>query len=116
MIIIKLQQLQFFAHHGLYEAEKIHGNNFEVDIDIEVDADDKITSIKQTVDYSKVYEIVRARMAVPTPLLETLAQEMVELIYLFDRRIKSVSLTIKKLTPPIEDFKGSVGVHFKKIL
>ncbi len=114
MLTINLQQLQFFAHHGLYEQEKIAGNNFEMDIEIELNEDEKITSIQQTVDYSKVYEIVRARMAVPTALLETLAQEMIELIYLFDNRIKSVGITVKKLTPPIEDFKGSVGVTIKK--
>lgn len=115
MLTIHLQQLKFFAYHGLYEEEKIAGNNFEMDIAIEMPEQENISAIEQTLDYTKVYEIVRTRMSVPTPLLETLAQETAELIYLADNRIKSISLSVKKLSPPIKDFKGSVGVTVKKV-
>ena len=36
MLTIQLHQLLFFAYHGLYEAEKINGNQFELDVDIEL--------------------------------------------------------------------------------
>lgn len=115
MLTIQLHQLQFFAYHGLYESEKLNGNNFEVNLDIEAAIEENVKFIEQTIDYTAVYEIVRKRMMVPTPLLETLAQEMIELVHAADNRIESIHLSIKKLTPPIENFKGTVGVQVKKV-
>lgn len=114
MLTIQLHQLQFFACHGLYEAEKINGNQFELDVDIELDISGGITTIDQTLDYVAVYEIINTRMKLATPLLETLAEDLVALIRQQDVRIKSICLTIKKLTAAIPDFKGIVAVKLKK--
>jgi dihydroneopterin aldolase len=54
-------------------------------------------------------------MAIPTALLETLAQELTHKIHDFDNRIKSVSVSVKKKNPPISNMEGSVGVHYKKV-
>jgi dihydroneopterin aldolase len=114
MLTIQLHQLQFFAYHGLYEAEKINGNHFELDVDINLNANGGITTIDQTLNYVAVYEIINARMKLSTPLLETLAEDLINLIRQQDVRIKSISLTIKKLAAPIPDFKGIVAVKLKK--
>lgn len=114
MLSIHLHHLQFFAYHGLYENEKNNGNNFEMDVDIDLDTDEKITSLSQTLDYVTVHEIIYKRMQQATPLLETLAQDLADLIYEADRRVKKISIMIKKVSPPIPDFKGTVGVSFKK--
>ena len=114
MLTIQLHQLQFIAYHGLYEAEKINGNHFELDVDIEMNTPEGITTLGQTLDYVAVYEIINSRMKQATPLLETLAEDLVALIRLQDERIKSISLVIKKLTAPIPDFKGIVAVKIKK--
>lgn len=114
MLTIQLHQLQFNAYHGLYEVEKINGNQFELDVDIELNTTEGITTLGQTLDYVAVYEIINSRMKQATPLLETLAEDLVALIRLQDERIKSISLIIKKLTAPIPDFKGIVAVKIKK--
>lgn len=114
MLTIQLHQLQFIAYHGLYEAEKINGNQFELDVDIELNISGGITTIDQTLDYVAVYEIINSRMKLSTPLLETLAEDLVYLIKKQDVRIKSINLTIKKLAAPIPEFKGIVAVKFKK--
>jgi dihydroneopterin aldolase len=114
MLTIQLQDLEFFAYHGLYESEKKHGNNFLVDAFISIDANEKIVQIDQTVDYVKVFEIIRDRMQIATHLLETIAQELIGTIYAADKRIKSIEISIKKLTPPIPGFKGTVGVQIKQ--
>ena len=114
MLTIQLHQLQFIAYHGLYKSEKINGNLFELDVDIELNISGSITSIDQTLDYVTVYEIINTRMKVATPLLETLAEDLIALIRLQHVLIKSISLTIKKLTAPIPDFKGIVAVNLKK--
>lgn len=114
MLTIQLHQLHFFAYHGLFEQEKKTGNNFELDVDILVDVPEKITSLKHTLDYVIVYEMIEKRMEQPTALLETVAQELVEKIHELDHRVKLVSITIRKLAPPIKDFKGYVGISYKK--
>jgi 7,8-dihydroneopterin aldolase/epimerase/oxygenase len=113
MLTIQLRQLQFHAYHGLYELEKSAGNTFEVDVDVFVDVQEKITRLNQTLNYATVYGVIKQRMQQPTPLLETLAQEIIALIHNIDSRIRSISITIKKLAPPIENFQGTVGVSIK---
>ncbi len=115
MLTIHLHNLLFHAHHGLYELEKFTGNTFEIDVDVQVDVDEKITRLQQTVNYATVYNVIKQRMQQPTPLLETVAQELTQLIRNIDDRIRSVNITIKKLSPPIENFQGTVGVSFKTV-
>ena len=113
MLTIHLHKLLFHAHHGLYEEEKLLGNNFQVDISIKHQPiTEKIISLEQTINYAMVYKLVRQRMQQSTPLLETLAQEICEMI--LDKFIHAdeVSFTIKKLNPPINNFHGSVGITF----
>ena len=113
MLTIHLHKLLFHSFHGYYEEEKILGNDFEVDADIVVDAPDQITTLRQTVNYVTLYNIIKERMRQSTPLLETVAQELTQAIHKIDIRIKSVSITIKKLSPPVENFQGMVGVSYK---
>jgi 7,8-dihydroneopterin aldolase/epimerase/oxygenase len=114
MFTIHLHKLHFFAYHGLYEEEKQTGNNFELDVDITANVRHQVTVLDHTVDYVKIYDIIEERMKEATPLLETLAQDLVERIRAADNRISSVSITVKKMNAPIKDFKGIVGVSFKK--
>ena len=112
---IHLHNLKFFAYHGLYEEETISGNDFELNVDIEADIAENITALSQTVDYVKVYEIIRSRMQQPTKLLETLVQDLADKIHTADNRIKHISISITKMNPPITDFSGTVGVSYKKV-
>jgi 7,8-dihydroneopterin aldolase/epimerase/oxygenase len=114
MITLQLHNLEFHAYHGLYEQENFIGNTFKIDADVVVEVEDQITKLNQTVNYATVYNIIKKRMLQPTPLLETVAQELTRGIHDIDSRIKSVSITIKKLSPPIENFQGTVGVSYKK--
>ena len=84
----------FHAFHGLYEEEKKNGNNFVVNVDIEVDTDGIISDLQQTVDYVEVFQLIQKRMLQATPLLETLAQEMSQAIQRLDNKIATVSITI----------------------
>jgi dihydroneopterin aldolase len=114
MFTIHLHHLKFFAYHGLYEEERKAGNNFEVDVDVVADLPVTITKLEQTVDYAIVYAIIDERMKQPTALLETLVHDLAEKIHDYDSRIKSVNISIKKLSAPIKFFNGVVGVSYKK--
>ena len=114
MITIQLKDLQFFSFHGVHEEEKILGNSFVVNASVSFEESQRIKTLEQTVNYVAVYQIIKKRMELPTDLLETLAQELAELIHAFDGRINSVSVNIEKKNPPIANMEGSISVHYKK--
>ena len=114
MFTINLHNLNFFSFHGLHEEEKILGNNFVVHVFLSMLTNENITSLEQTINYASVYSIIKQRMAVPTGLLETLAQDIAQEIHLFDERIISISITVEKKDPPIPNISGSVSVNYKK--
>jgi dihydroneopterin aldolase len=111
---IHLHHLEFFAFHGLYEEERIVGNNFMVSIDVDFESDDIISSISDTIDYSVVYEIVKKRMLIPTDLIEVVAEEISNAIHKDFPQIKQIKIFIQKSNPPVIGFKGSVGVSLQK--
>ena len=115
MLTIHLHNLLFHSFHGMYKEEKILGNNFEVNVDVSIKAQQNITKLKQSVDYVSLYTVIKEVMDKPTPLLEMLVQELAEKIRLSDEKIDSVNISIKKLNPPIGNLQGTVGVSYSKI-
>lgn len=114
MFTINLNNLSFFAHHGVHEEERILGNTFIVNVSLSFNHGEKISALEQTVNYVSVYHIIKQRMSIPTALLETLTQELGQEIYAFDNRIKSISISIEKKDPPIANMQGSVSVTWSK--
>ena len=114
MFTIHLNKLAFFSHHGMHEEEAITGSGFEIDVSVQFDAGGKVTSIHQTINYVAVYGVIKNHMIQPVALLETLAQNITEDIYLLDNRIRTINISINKLHPPIKNFVGSVGVSYSK--
>jgi len=114
MIKIHLEQLHFFGHHGLYEEERILGNDFLVDVTIQYLPNQKIIqSINETVDYTAVYKLLAERMKHPTDLLETIATGFCHQIMEKFPSVQIIEFSIKKLHPPIQKFVGNVGVSYQ---
>ncbi|MFM2326021.1 MAG: dihydroneopterin aldolase [Bacteroidota bacterium] len=114
MFTIQLNNLKFFSFHGLHEEERVLGKEYEINVAVTFTETGAITTLGQTIDYVKVYSIIKQRMNIPTALLETVAQDLAQLIYTADKRITSISISIKKMHPPIIAFTGNVGVNYKK--
>lgn len=115
MITIHLHSLIFHSFHGMFKEENILGNDFEVNVDVSIDVQKKITRLHQSVDYVSLYTIIKEVMDEPTPLLETVVQELSERIRVYDEKIKSVNISIKKLNPPIGNFQGTIGISYSKV-
>lgn len=116
MLSIHLHNIILFAYHGIHEEEKILGNEFELNITVAYSPMKiPIKHLQDTIDYIAVYELVKRRMAIPTPLLETLASEMAAEILAQFLLAEKVSISIKKLYPPVFQFRGSVGVSFELV-
>ena len=113
--IIALDQLRFFANHGVYEEEQLIGNEFEVNLSMEVEAPkEKLTSIENTINYAEVYQATKDVFSKMEPLLETIAMSIAEAIKTRFPTLKKISVQIIKLHPPITSFTGSVSVTYQK--
>lgn len=113
MITVQLKQLKFFAHHGISHEEQLTGNHFEVNIFLGFEPGKKITDINDTIDYTKVYELVKKQMQIATLLLETLAAEIAAVILSEFSQVQHVQIEIEKLNAPIIAFEGRVGVKYE---
>lgn len=114
-LIISLQNVRFFAHHGVFEEERILGNEFAVNLSLTVKAPkEMLTELEQTINYAEVYRIVNERFSSPTPLLETLAMQIAGALKQAFPSLKKVGIQIAKLHPPIAAFTGSVSVTYQK--
>lgn len=111
---IQLQKIRIFGFHGLVEGEEIIGGEFEANLTVTCEPNQMIINkIEETVDYTKLLEIVKRRMQKPAHLVETLATEIASEIIANFSIVTAVDISIYKLHPPIENFEGSVGVTYK---
>jgi dihydroneopterin aldolase len=116
IITIRLNHLRFFAFHGLFQEEQKIGNEFELNIEASYETSAEIIKgIDETVNYSALFEIVKIRMKHPTPLLETVAMEIVDAFHVAFPQLNKIEVSIKKLHPPIEQFIGNVEVTFSRV-
>lgn len=115
MITVELSNLLFHAFHGIYEEEKILGNEYVVNVSVAfVEKDTVIEHIQDTVNYAVIYNIIKKRMSIATPLLETIAMQTGNEIYTIYPHLKSISISIKKMHPPIEGMQGAAAVNWQK--
>lgn len=114
MFTIHLNNLKFFAYHGVHEEEAVLGTDFEVSVAVTFNAPEKILELHDTINYATIYEIIKMHFAQPQKLLETLAQNITQEIHKIDNRITSINITIDKLNAPISNFIGKVGVTYFK--
>ena len=114
-ITVELTGLRFFAYHGVHKEEAILGNHFELEAFISQDnPDSPITSIEETINYVAVYNLLKEEMGIRQALLETCVMRMADRLFAEFPRIDKVTITLRKLMPPIEGFEGKVGVSYTR--
>lgn len=73
---VSLRNMQFYAYHGVFGAERELGQRFEVDVDLYVDATEAAATddLGKAVNYVEVYGVVRAVVeGQPLNLIEAVA-------------------------------------------
>ena len=115
LITITLNNVRFRAFHGVYPDERKKGNDFVVNMEVcYKPGSGTIHSLDDTIDYSKLFEIINTAMQHPVDLLETLVQTIAHNAYMQFPQIKKVEVSVEKLNPPIDKFTGSAAVSYKK--
>ncbi|MHB8681343.1 MAG: dihydroneopterin aldolase [Acidimicrobiales bacterium] len=110
---IEIRGLRVDAVHGVLDEERRSRQPFEVDLDLHVDlaaaagADD----LELTADYAAAIEAARRVLGgAPRRLLETLAADIADAV-LADGRVEAVTVSVRKLRPPVAHRLASAGVR-----
>ncbi len=101
MGLISLEGMQFYAYHGVYEEERLAGNEFTVDVYIQTAFEKAAMTdeLVDTINYETVYLICQQVMKVKTQLLETLAQRIIAGLKHQFNSIQQVQVKIRKSNP-----------------
>ncbi|HEV8172652.1 MAG TPA: dihydroneopterin aldolase [Actinoplanes sp.] len=109
---IELRGLRVRGHHGVYDFERAEGQDFLVDVELELDLAAAAASddVADTVHYGQLAERLAAVVAgAPVNLLETLADRLLA-VCLEDRRVAAATVTVHKPQAPIPHEFADVAV------
>ena len=115
---IYLDDMRFYAYHGVMEQERRVGGEYSVSLAIEADLAEAVRTddVADTVNYAELYALVKREMAVPSKLLEHVAGRIGRSAMETFERITTLTVRVTKLNPPMgADCKGaSVEIKVKR--
>ena len=101
---VRLVNAVFYAHHGVMEEEHRIGGRYEVDVAITLDvaAAAATDDLSKTVDYERVYALVRGVVTGETAyLIERVAWRIAEAVGEAYPDVEAVEVTVRKPNPPV---------------
>ena len=107
---IYLDDMHFYAYHGVMEQERLVGGEYSVSLTIEADLTEAVRTddVADTINYVALYEIVKSEMAVSSKLLEHVAGRIGRRAMETFERITTLTVRVTKLNPPMgADCKGA---------
>lgn len=114
--VIELRGLRVRGFHGVFDFEREQGQDFLIDVRLELDLDRAAASddVADTVHYGELAERLVAIVAgEPVDLIETLAARLVEAC-LADTRVDAAAVTVHKPQAPIPHDFADVAVTLRR--
>ena len=112
---ITLQDVHFYASHGVMPQEKRVGGDFLLNLRVGYSLSAAMESdrLEDTISYAALFELVASEMRIPSKLLEHVAGRMAHAIMSAYPAVSSIDLEIVKQNPPMgADCAGaSVEIH-----
>ena len=91
------------------------GTAFKVNMAITLKRHVQPTHLTDTVDYAMVFQLLKSEFKKTTPLLEELADRILTRIFeQFPEQIDQAEITVLKINPAVQGFRGSLGVRAVK--
>jgi dihydroneopterin aldolase len=99
---VSIKGAEFFAHHGFYEEERLTGNTFTIDAEVELKSfDSNDDNIHDTVNYEKLYKICASEMNKPQLLLETVVFNIITSFKASFSNITGGKVKLEKIGPQL---------------
>jgi dihydroneopterin aldolase len=115
---IEIRGLRLLGTHGVLPEERTRPQPFEVDADLVVSmvAAGSSDDLADTVDYAGVVDRIAAVVEGTTSflLLEALAAAVADEVLATDGRVQAVTLSLRKLQPPLPADLSTVGVRITR--
>lgn len=111
MMILRINGLRFYAYHGVMPREQKVGQQFEVDLRLEVSGYDGSDSLEHTVNYADVISVVKEEMEIPSKLIEHVCARICQRLRADFPAIAGGSVKVSKLHPPVEAELTSASVE-----
>ena len=112
---IRLNNIRFFARHGVMEQERTVGGDFAVTLTVGYDFSRAMQTddVADTLNYAQLFEVVKRQMDIPSRLLEHVAGRIADEVFQTWPEAQYLHLEITKLNPPMgADCDGAtVVVH-----
>lgn len=107
-----LENLEFFAYHGLYDYEKVKGGKFRVDVTLSENANNNksFETLEDVLNYEKVFAIVKKEMEQPRDFIETVAAGIITQLKTDYNHLESITVKITKYNPAGQFDGGNASV------
>lgn len=116
---LHLHDMIFYGHHGVHPEERKLGQRFEVDFSFETDPanDTKIKHLSDTIDYTKVYALIKDILEKEEfLLLEDCANTILDTVMQHFSNLISTKVKIRKPSVPIKGSLSSVEIEMDRSL
>ena len=100
MLTVSLHGIRLHAPHGLYPQEHVTGNDFEVDVDVQLAAG--ATEQFPFVDYVMLNDVVHEVFREHGKLLETFVQQIHAALKTKVPNAEKIKVAVRKLHPPMQ--------------
>jgi dihydroneopterin aldolase len=115
--LIRLSGLRVRGHHGVFDFERRDGQDFIVDVELEVDtrAAAATDDLARTVHYGELAEALATVISgEPVNLLETLADRLMRVCLAADPGVSGATVTVHKPQAPIALTFSDVAVSIRR--
>jgi dihydroneopterin aldolase len=116
MVEIYLKNVRCYSFHGCLKEESIIGSEYLVNLWAkgalgQASLTDKIDD---AIDYVFLNKVIVEEMSIPSKLLETVAERILNRALNEDNRIQKITVSVSKICPPINGDVESVAVKLSK--
>ena len=110
---ILLENIRFFAYHGVAPQETTVGNEFVVSLRLKTDIARAMESddVADTVNYAEIHQAVKEEMDIHSKLLEHVAGRIVRRLFNDFPTIERIDLKLSKRNPPMGADIETAGVE-----
>jgi dihydroneopterin aldolase len=115
---ITITGIHGYGHHGLFENERSNGQDFYVDLILNLDLSQAAQSdaIEDTVNYAEITELTHKEITTnPVNLIEKLAYRIAERILSSHPKVKAITVTVHKPQAPVGLKVQDISVVVNKI-
>ena len=115
--VITLKGIWGFGYHGVFETERASGQDFYVDVELEVDLTRASVSddVKDTINYAEVTDLVVEEITTnPVSLIEKLAGRIAERIKATFAQAARVTVTVHKPQAPVTAVVKDISVTISR--